>query len=462
MNYKRFTIVIFSLLALVACEKEDINISTSDDSVNEWIEHTMRENYLWYSEMPSHEELKPDKDPQSFFQTLLSEKDGKDLPEGHHYFSRLEKATTTRSIFDTNDSYGFDFAVYNMKSKSGTFKTAIILYVLPNSPASDAGLKRGDWILGINGPLGSIKDFNALRNGGSITLHLGKSFGNEIIPGKIVTIEASRPVEDTPFLKDSIYFYGNKRIGYLMYNHFATGPNELDRNDFSYDLHLRRIFTHFKSQDVNELILDLRYNGGGLLTSAQLLASLIAPKSTLGEPMCIMEYNDKNLNNANVMNFLELSKVETCNLNLPRLFVLTGTTTASASELVINSLRPYIDVQLIGEHTLGKTVGMTVYNESATYGWILSPVTFRIYNKLHEANYENGFYPNIQINEFDSELKELGDIHEPLLACAISEITGASNKTRSSLLDTPQRDIQIIRPNTHLSDLLIIHEKQKR
>ena len=94
------------------------------------------------------------------------------------------------------------------------------------------------------------------------------------------------------------------------------------------------------------------------------------------------------------MPLLKTTEVMAGNLNLQRLFVLTGSTTASASELIINSLRSYLDVRVIGKQTFGKTVGMTIYNESKKYGWILSPVTFHIYNKDREADYEDGFHPD--------------------------------------------------------------------
>ena len=322
MNYKYYTIVILGLLAFSACEKDDIDIPATDNEVNQWIEQTMRENYLWYSEFPDKSSLDFSLDPESFFKGLLSYKDGKDLPEGHHYFSLLEKATVTKSIYDANNSYGFDFATSNLKDGGSTYKIAIVLYVLKDSPAEEAGLKRGDWILGVNGSLGSIQDYDVLRSGGSVSLQLGKEIGNTkgFVSTRRVTLNASRTVEDTPFLKDSVYTYGNKRIGYLMYNHFASGPDEYDYSDTSYNLYLQQLFEKFKSRNVNEFVLDLRYNGGGLVNCAQLLASLLVRENVLGEPLCIMEYNDKNSNKNETLPLLKTTEVMAGNLNLQRLF----------------------------------------------------------------------------------------------------------------------------------------------
>ena len=137
MNYKYYTIVILGLLAFSACEKDDIDILATDNEVNQWIEQTMRENYLWYSEFPDKSSLDFSLDPESFFKGLLSYKDGKELSDGHHYFSQLEKATVTKSIYDANNSYGFDFATSNLKDGGSTYKIAIVLYVLKDSPAEE-------------------------------------------------------------------------------------------------------------------------------------------------------------------------------------------------------------------------------------------------------------------------------------------------------------------------------------
>lgn len=457
MSCKYYTIVTLCLLAFSACEKDNIDVPATDNDVNQWIEQTMRENYLWYSELPDKGSLDFSLDPETFFKGLLSDKDGKDISEGHHYFSQLEKAAATKSIYDANDSYGFDFATSNLKDGNNTYKIALVLYVLKDSPAEEAGLKRGDWILGVNGSWGTIQDYDILRNGGSISLQLGEvqANGQELAPTRKVTLNASRVVEDTPFLKDSVYTYGNHRIGYLMYNHFASGPDEYNYDDTSYNLYLQQLFEKFKSRNVNEFVLDLRYNGGGLINCAQLLASLLAREDALGEPLCIMEYNDKNSGKNETLPLLKTTEVMAGNLNLQRLFVLTGSTTASASELIINSLRPYLNVRVIGQQTFGKTVGMTIYNESQKYGWILSPVTFHIYNKDREADYENGIPPDVAVNEFKSDLVEFGDLNDPLLGQAVYEIIGLPTFLRSAT-PTENLEIQYNPPFSYKDNLLQI------
>lgn len=436
MNYRNLILGLLCAISFCACQKDDNDIpdNPTDKDVNKWIERIVRDNYLWYQDMPDQGALDFSADPEKFFLSLLSKQDGKDMQGGHHYFSTLEKATTTKSINNDKDSYGFDFATSNLRNGNSTYKIAVVIYVLKNSPAEEAGLKRGDWIIGINGEEGTITDYSQLRSGGNVTLQLAKldEQSNALVLTHKMALGASRPVEDTPFLKDSVYTYGSKRIGYLMYNHFVSGPDGF--KDTAYDTHMRQLFAKFKNQGVNEFVLDLRYNGGGQTTCAQLLASLLAPQNVLGKTFCTFEYNDKHQKSNTTSPFLNSSDILAGNLNLKRLFVLTGQTTASASELVINSLIPYMgtsNIRLIGKQTVGKTVGMNVYDESDTYGWILSPVSFRVYNANHEANYANGFIPNISIDEFQQTLVDLGEVTDPLLSQAITEITGQRSRLRS-------------------------------
>ena len=171
--------------------------------------------------------------------------------------------------------------------------------------------------------------------------------GNEVTfyKRKTISIAASRAVEDTPFLKDSVYTINGKKIGYLVYNHFSSGPTD---NSNEYDNDLRSAFQYFASQQVNEFILDLRYNNGGLLSCAELLCTMLAPSSALGQELGYLEFNNRF--NPQIVPFTLNSGLigNGANLNLNTLYVLTSSQTASASEMVINCLDPYMDVVIIG------------------------------------------------------------------------------------------------------------------
>lgn len=451
--------VLLCVFLMASCEKDDNHAPETKDSVNRWVYKMMKENYLWYGEIPKEAQLDFNAEADDFFMSLLSDQDGKDLSDGHHSYSTVEKATPVKSIPASDDSYGFDFATTEVQSGNKVYKAAVVIYVLKNSPAEEAGLRRGDWIIGVNGTEGTISAYEMLRKGGGTTFVVAKYDQQKegLVYDREVDIAPSRGVEDTPFLKDSIYTYGNKRIGYLMYNHFSSGPDGY--KDTEYNLYMQSLFEKFKSRGVNEFVLDLRYNGGGVTTAAQLLASLLAPKEALGKTFAIFEYNDRQEKNNKSESFLHTAEVQAANLNLKRLYVLTGSTTASSSELVINALKPYLgdaNVRLIGLQTFGKVVGMSIYDESEKYGWIFSPVTFHIYNSKREANYGDGFIPDVRINEFNYDLVDLGDTRDPLLGQAINEITGRSGLRSSGSLP-PAVSLEIkYSPQPKLMDNMIL------
>ena len=375
--------------------------------------------------------------PEEFFLSLLSDQDGKEQAEGHHYFSTLQRAAT-KSITDENDSYGFDFAIGTLQDNDGTHKIALVLYVLKDSPAERAGLRRGDWIVGVNGSYGTLQDYDQLRSGGSATFQLAESVegsATSLRLGREIAIEPSTVVEDIPILKDSIYQVGTRRVGYLMYNHFELGPDENDLDDTRYQQQLEELFARFKQAGVNEFVLDLRYNGGGNVLCAQALASFLAPEAALGETFCLMEYNDKHTDKNNAMPLLRTT----------------------------DTLIPYLgrqNVRLIGRQTFGKTVGATVYNESERYGWILSPITFHIYNRDHEADYADGFAPDVSINEFAYPLAPLGDPRDPLLGYALAEISGIASPALRATSPSSWPVIRYVPPRSLRDNVLVIHDNK--
>ena len=199
-----------------------------------------------------------------------------------------------------------------------------------------------------------------------------------------------------------------RRVGYLFFRNFVT-PSTAALTD---------AFAALKTAGVNELVLDLRYNGGGLVDVAVHLGSLIGGARTNGQVMLNYVHNDKigpQLNKS--MRFTNPEQA----LNLQRLVVITTRGSASSSELVINSLRPYMPVTIIGDNTYGKPVGQ--------YGLrfcdkVLYPVAFSIKN----ANLEGDFFDGLPADcaAGDDPLHQLGDTAEASFAEALTFIrTGA-------------------------------------
>lgn len=396
-----------------SCKDDDkIDDYANADTANEWIENIMRDNYYWYGDIPAKQSLNFQAAPDDFFISLLSSKDGK---AGEHYYSTIRnKNNSLRSSSTNNLSFGFEYQAYY--SQQVNQYALMVLYVLPDSPASRNNVKRGDWILTINDRPVSSNWSEEMTSYTNLRLGLAESFYGPVSKTSALNAEA---ILDNPVFLDTVYHYNNKNIGYLVYNHFTQGINVNDSKDETFNNFLRRSFSEFKSQSVDEFILDLRYNGGGQVTSAQLLATALAPSSAMGDIFCKITYNDKKSSkNYNLLFDEQYMKQNIAgeNLNLKRLFIITSDRTASASEAVINGLRPFWGNNLIivGDQTEGKNVGSITYSDTR-FEWELHPIVCKISNKEDFSDYENGFLPNIELIEPSSHLYDLGDTNEYIL-----------------------------------------------
>lgn len=431
------------LLCLLGMSCSDDTPAKGDDpgngntelEVNEWIESVMRSDYLWNNDIPAQNKLDFSADPQTFFRSMLSLKDGKTRNGKHlYYYSYMEKNKDykARTSIDADDTYGMEFTLFNVVNDSNQplgYYYARILYVLPNSPASSAGLERGDWIVGVKGKNNINSDNYGILLNGDRTQWLVKRGDTEV---RTIDIEASRAVEDNPLFYHNVYTRGDKKIGYLVYNHFTSGPNGY--SDRTYDEEMKKIFAGFQAQGVNEFVLDLRYNGGGYENSANMLAGLLIPEASRKKVFAVFSDN-KGQSYSNDFCVETKGTAGYLKLNSNRIYILTSQSTASSSEVVINSLNPFMDVTLIGELTEGKNVGMEM-RKNDKYEWIYWPITLRVTNAVND-DYSAGFKPDIEWNEYDltqnptDALLPLGDPDEFMLGKAISLITGINRSARS-------------------------------
>lgn len=436
-NIHRYPLLaILCLISVIycACDDQDVPSTPNTDpkTTEEWITDFLKTEYLWNDEV---KEKTPDmSSPDKLFYSLLSLKDGK-TRNGSHYYSYIEQNGITKSISEES-TYGFEFVLYKIVDKNDKpldYYYARILYVLPGSPAESAGLKRGDWITKIAKK--TITDRNELMSGPatSFGLQVSSPFGNK---EKEIAIGASVAIDENPLLLDTVLNVNNTKVGYLVYNHFKAGKSN-DSKDSSYDNEMISIFKKFEKENVTEFVLDLRYNGGGYLSCAQLLSGFFVSEESKNDIFCYLEDNNRNMSAYKFSN-------KNCHLGLSRLFILTSSQTASASEAVINGLKPYMNVILIGETTEGKNVG-SVHEE---YGeWAIQPIVSRIYNKLKKSDYENGFTPDQQFicNELkdksSSLLYPLGDQREYLLAKALAVIKGSKVSSAPATRSTTESGI---------------------
>jgi C-terminal processing protease CtpA/Prc len=319
----------------------------------------------------------------------------------------------------------------------------VIAYVLKGSPAEKAGLKRGDIILKVDDQNITMGNYGSILQNQTLKLGMGTYAAGVFSTNGIANTITKIEMQTNPILKDTVIKWGGRKVGYMAYIQFLS----------SYDDSLRAVFGRFKNTGIDELVIDLRYNGGGYVTSSDLLTDLIV-KDLAGKVDKLMNkkvYNDTYTAELNksygASAFNTNFKMEANNIStLNRVFILTSNGTASASELVINNLKPFMDVILVGEHTYGKNVGsFTLTDSKNRWSYGLQPITFKIANSLNESNYgtKDGFLPNVNVVDNVLPFKQLGDPYETVLYKALFQISpvafvpfgaqGIANETKATL-----------------------------
>jgi len=441
LNQLRAFLLVMALCPMLSgCIVDDIP-PKEDKPVNEWIEETMRKYYLWEDEIAGQEALDLSADPETFFQSMLSDKDGK-VGKGYHYSTINKKSSSTKANMGDGYSFGFEYQYYIIEKMNKY--ALLILYVLPGSPADDRGFKRGDWIMDINNkevPRTTAELIRLMDVSSAVTA----TFGISNDPGEAVRdrldLTASL-VTDNPVFVNKTILYGNpqRKIAYLVYNHFTSGPTGAT-NDEQFSNRLRDAFANFKAEKPDEFILDLRYNGGGELVASQLLGTMLAPESALGEIFCNQVYNEKQ-KGSNKPVLLDTKNIkEGANLDLKKLYIITSKRTASASEAIINGLSPFLGLNtkliLVGEKTEGKNVGSLAFKDE-NYDWEIHPIIIRLSNSEGFSDYDTGFEPTFQCEEGSNVQYDLGDTREYLLRKVLDYIVAGSPIRATSLRSTDE------------------------
>jgi len=394
--------------------------------VNTWIHENMSAYYLWPDKMPALAKTNTSSNPMDYFYSILYEYKTTDR------FSWIDSSSANliNQLNGINTVLGIRVsAFYTDDTKANV--ALVIAYVLKGSPAEKNGLKRGDIILSVDDKAITSSNYGSVLQNQTLKLGLG-AYDNKVFSstGKSVTVTKVE-LQTNPILQDTVINWAGKKVGYFAYLQFLS----------SFDDSLRAVFGRFKQKGVNELVIDLRYNGGGYVSSSDLLTNLMVKDiaSRVDKVMNKRQYNDAYTKevikqygaSALVTNF----KMESNNIgSLNRVFFLTSTGTASASELIINNLKPFMNVILIGEHTYGKNVGsFTITDNTKRWNYGLQPITFKILNALDQSDYGsvNGFLPDYALADDVLPYKLLGDPNETYLNKALNIIGPVAYKANA-------------------------------
>ncbi|MHC0442253.1 S41 family peptidase [Flavobacterium sp. 3-210] len=445
---KSLLLIFLLVFTLQSCEDQDDVEAPATLQVNDFIWKGLNEVYLWQADVPNladdrfssqaelNSYLSGYSDPKELFQDLLNKPISKYPATAIDRFSWIVDDYTVleQELNGITKNNGVDFGLMRVASGSNDV-VGYVRYIVANSDASGKAIKRGDLFTAVNGTKLTVSNYQSLLLApDSYTLNLADYNGSTfVLNGKSVALTKT-VLEENPILINKVITSGGRKIGYLMYNGFYS----------DYDVKLNQAFGELKAQGVTDLVLDLRYNGGGSVRTSTRLASMITGQFN-GKIFSKQQYNLK------LMATMTTDDLETLNqrfvnnidgtalnsLNLSKVYILTTSSTASASELVINGLKPYIDVVQIGETTIGKNVGsFTVYdsptftksNVNPNHKYAMQPLVFKITNAQDFGDYTSGLVPTYVQLEYVSSYGVLGDPAEPLLNLAISKITGATAK----------------------------------
>lgn len=473
MRFRNYFVIPFLVLAfgIIGCKKDDGVTVPLQNEVSEYIWLSMNAYYFWQADVPNLSlEKYPTYDelytflngfssPETLFSSLLYEDD-------RFSFIVDDYEELEQSFQGISKSFGYELRLVRATDNS---IFGYVKYVVPGSPADDAGLVRGDVFNKVNGSSLTDDNYRELLFGSeNITLTLADFVDNTLIPtGETVSMTAVDLTENPILLSKVIDLQGLK-VGYLVYNQFI--------NNDAYHSELNAVFGDFINNGVSDLVLDLRFNPGGSVQTAQILASMIYGQATSSTVFGKINYN-QNLAELNddIMFFESIPDVEEPmnRMNLSRIFILTTGNTASASELIISGLLPYLDVTQIGTTTVGKNVGsITIYDSpniqktpsnsnvnhtNPNHTYAIQPIISQFSNADGFSDYVDGFVPDIEIEELDylGDIKPLGDESEALLNQALSIIGGVARTERMFKANdfTPIFDSESL--NEHLQTIVL-------
>ena len=373
-------------------------LSCSVPDQNAWLRGYMDQSYFWYA-------LAPRPDPaafgtlQDYFDASLFAGDATFPADRYSYYQTTE---SFNRFFGAGQTLGYGLFVAGVEVEGRPDLPLRVRYIEPQSSAAAQGLLRGEQIVSINGrPASELianDDFEVLSpaNTGDLLQLVVRGSGGDRSVTLTAAVYALTPVTNARVVTSPL----GRRMGYVAIKDMIDQVNAP----------LDAAFRSFKSQGVTEVVLDLRYNGGGFVRTGGDVASYVGGSRTSGQDYVRLLYNDQQSNFNSTVRFGNPSAA----LGLARVYVLTGPRTCSASEQVINGLSPFVQVVQIGDTTCGKPVGFLAQDN--TCGSTFSVVNFEGVNGLNQGRYFDGLGPTCSVA--DDLDRALGDPDEGLLAAA--------------------------------------------
>ncbi|WP_424000564.1 S41 family peptidase [Maribacter sp. IgM3_T14_3] len=476
-------LILFVALVSFSCSKDDdLNLPNSvnpdgsaDVEVQDFMWKAMNFWYFWQANVDDLSDnrfenteagradytafLDSGDDPGDFFESKLQYIDDR------FSFYNDDYRDLTNSLAGISKSNGLEFGLVQFQDSEDLF--GFVRYIVPNSNAATVEIQRGDLFTGVDGQTLTLSNYRELLFGANDTyvLNMANFNNGNISPNEIeISLTKEEGLAENPVFLSKSFTIGGENIGYIMYNQFTN----------EYDDDLYAAVEDLKSAGITNLVIDLRYNPGGSVNTTRLLASMIYGTNT--EDIFLRKRYNEKLQEQFKDSQLEVYFADKVNgqtinsLGLTKLYVLTSTSSASASELLINSLEPYMDVIQIGGVTRGKNEFSTtlvddrdnsylytpsrVNNINPDNQWAIQPLIGRNENADGFFDFTSGLVPDHPLQEDYSNLGILGEQNEPLLAKAIELITAATGK-RDFTVKYPINIISSSKENSLMSDKMV-------
>jgi C-terminal peptidase prc len=361
----------------------------SNSVKNERFLGLMKDVYLWYDKIPAVDPAAYASPSELLEAIRYTERD---------HWSYIADRVAVDAYYQQGKTLGI-----GVRWKHDSENALRVAIVYAGSPAAEAGLQRGDEVMEINGATIADIDANELwstitgedAEGVEVTLKTRKVDGAE---ADLVVRKGWYPLPSVT--AQEVLDAGGKKVGYLAVDRFI-GPTGAA---------LTEAFATFKEEAIEDLVIDLRYNGGGLTETARYLGSLIGGKEVDGRTYNLVLYNNRHRSWDTTMRFA----VSEHAITLSRVAIIATGATASASEMLINGLLPWLDVAVIGDTTYGKPVGMQSFDDCDI---TITPIMFRTLN----ADGQGGFFDGLPVDcpAEDLMTAPLGDPSEASLAEAL-------------------------------------------